>query len=565
MNVLFILLPCFALLALGYFLYGRLVARIVKLNDEAPTPAVCVNDGVDYVPAKPFLLLGQHFSAIAAAGPIAGPILAGIYFGWLPTIVWIIIGAIFIGGVHDFTALIASVRHKALSIGEIVKQHISKPAFFLFLCFVWLTLVYVIIAFTDMTAQTFKTVLASESYGPAVAGSSFLYLGLGLVMGLCLYKLRMPLWLATLIFVPAVVFVIWLGPQLPQGLLDFFGTISAKEWAIVLLLYCFVASIIPVWLLLQPRGYLGGFLLYGTIAAGLIGVFFGGFSVDYPAVNLAGLKSLFNDKPILPLLVITVACGACSGFHAIVGSGTTSKQLCKEGDARLIGYGGMLMEAVVALLALSTIMFLKPGDAALKADPGQVYASGLAKYVNLLGIDFNLALSFGLLAFSTFIYDTLDVCTRLGRYVFQEIFGWQSRNMQYLATFFTLLLPLIFLMSAKEQAYKIAWPLFGTSNQLLASLTLLGVSVWLWRTGKNALITILPMIFMLVMTLWSLATMMIPGIRGIVAGKTLDLQGIIMTVTSIVLFILALCVIGVTVNVICQGKKIQTHTIINRP
>ncbi|MBI5779850.1 MAG: carbon starvation protein A [Planctomycetes bacterium] len=555
MNILFILLPCFVLLALGYFLYGRLVARIVKLNDNTPTPAVCMTDGVDYVPAKPFLLLGQHFSAIAAAGPIAGPILAGIYFGWLPTIVWIIIGAIFIGGVHDFTTLVASVRHKALSIGEIVKQYISKPAFYLFLCFVWLTLVYVIIAFTDMTAQTFKTVVANESYGPAVAGSSFMYLGLGLLMGLCLYKFRMPLWLATLIFVPAVVVVIWAGPQLPQGLLDFFGAITAKEWNIVLLLYCFIASVIPVWLLLQSRGYLGGFLLYGTIAAGLVGVFFGGFSVGYPAINLAGLKSLFNDKPMLPLLVITVACGACSGFHAIVGSGTTSKQLCKESDAKLIGYGGMLMEAVVALLALSTIMFLKPGDAALKGDPGQVYASGLAKYAGLLGIDFNLALAFGLLAFSTFIYDTLDVCTRLGRYVFQEIFGWQSRNAQYLATFVTLLVPFVFLMGAKEQAYKIAWPLFGTSNQLLASLTLLGVSVWLWRTGKNAIITIIPMAFMLVMTLWSLVMMMVPGVKNIINGKSLDFQGVIMTMTSIILFILALCVIGVTVNVIARIKS----------
>src|SRR3989339_343604 len=530
MNILFILLPCFILLALGYIFYGRVIARIIKLNNDTPTPAVCMTDGVDYVPAKPFLLLGQHFSAIAAAGPIAGPILAGIYFGWLPTIIWIIIGSIFIGGVHDFTALIASVRHKALSIGEIVKQYISKPAFYLFLCFVWLTLVYVIIAFTDMTAQTFKTVLDSQSFGPAVAGSSFMYLGLGLLMGVCLYKFRMPLWLATVIFVPAVVVVIWAGPQLPQSLLDFFGAISAKEWDIILLLYCFIASVIPVWLLLQSRGYLGGFLLYGTIVAGLVGVFFGGFDVAYPAVNLDGFTSLFNGKPMLPLLVITVACGACSGFHAIVGSGTTSKQLCKESDAKIIGYGGMLMEAVVALLALSTIMFLKPGDAALKGDPGMVYASGLAKYANLLGIDFNLALAFGLLAFSTFIYDTLDVCTRLGRYVFQEIFGWQSRHAQYLATFFTLLLPLVFLMGSESQAYKIAWPLFGTSNQLLASLTLLGVSVWLWRTGKNAIITIIPMVFMLAMTLWSLVMMMIPGIKNIVSGQTLDSQGVIMTV-----------------------------------
>ncbi|MFH1231496.1 MAG: carbon starvation CstA family protein, partial [Planctomycetota bacterium] len=469
MNILFVIFPCFVLLLLGYLLYGRFVARILKLDPDATTPAVSINDGVDYVPAKASLLLGQHFSAIAAAGPIAGPILAGIYFGWLPAIIWIIVGAIFIGGVHDFTALVASVRHKALSIAEIVKQHISKTAFLLFLCFIWLTLVYVIIAFTDMTAQTFKTVVSNESYGPAVAASSFLYLAVGLIMGVALYKFKLPLWLATIIFVPLVFFVIWVGPRLPQDILNFLGTVSAKQWDVVILAYCFFAAVIPVWLLLQPRGYLGGFLLYITIAAGLIGVFFGGFTTSYPAVNLDGFKSIANGKPLLPLLVITIACGACSGFHAIVGSGTTSKQLNKETDAKLIGYGGMLLEAVVALLALSTIMFIKSGDALLKGDPGQIYASGIAKYLGLLGIDFNIALSFALLAFSTFIYDTLDVCTRLGRYVFQELFNWKSRSSQFIATFITLLMPLLFLLSAKEQAYKVAWSLFGTSNQLLAS------------------------------------------------------------------------------------------------
>lgn len=557
MNILFIILPCFVLLLLGYLLYGRFVARILKLNPNTITPAVSINDGVDYVPAKASLLLGQHFSAIAAAGPIAGPILAGIYFGWLPAIIWIILGAIFIGGVHDFTALVASVRHKALSIAEIVKQHISKTAFFLFLCFIWLTLVYVIIAFTDMTAQTFKTVVSNESYGPAVAASSFLYLAVGLIMGVTLYKFKLPLWLATIIFVPAVFFVIWVGPCLPADILNLLGDVSAKQWDVVILGYCFFAAVIPVWLLLQPRGYLGGFLLYIVIVAGLIGVFFGGFTVSYPAVNLDGFKSIVNNKPLLPLLVITIACGACSGFHAIVGSGTTSKQLRKETDARMIGYGGMILEGVVAILALSTIMFIKSGDALLKGDPGQIYASGIAKYLGLLGIDFNLALSFALLAFSTFIYDTLDVCTRLGRYVFQELFSWKSRSSQFIATFITLSIPLLFLLSAKEQAYKVAWFLFGTSNQLLASLTLLGVSVWLWRSGKNALITIIPMFFMLIITFWSLILSIIPGIQTIFSGKPLELQGIIITVTSIVLFILALCVIGVTLNVLRTVKRLE--------
>ncbi|MFA5271283.1 MAG: carbon starvation CstA family protein, partial [Candidatus Omnitrophota bacterium] len=314
----------------AYIFYGRFLASRVRLDNNSPTPATRINDGVDYVPAKPALLLGQHFSAIAAAGPIVGPVLACLWFGWLPALLWIVLGAIFIGGSHDFFALISSVRHNGASVGEIVKKYMPGRAYKLFLIFVWFALVYVIIAFTDITAHTFKTAIGGQAFGPAVAASSIFYLILAMVMGLALYRFHLNLRIATAIFLPLIFFIIWVGPRLPQEILQFFSGVSVKQWDIIILLYCLFASLIPVWLLLQPRGYMGGWFLYLVIACGLIGGLFGGFKIQYPAINLSGFASVMNGKNIFPLLFITVACGAVSGFHGIVSSGTTSKQLKNE-------------------------------------------------------------------------------------------------------------------------------------------------------------------------------------------------------------------------------------------
>lgn len=538
-------------LLLGYLLYGRFLARFFKLDDSAVTPACQINDGVDYVPAKANLLIGQHFSAIAAAGPIVGPILAGIWFGWFPALLWIIFGSIFIGGIHDFSSLVASIRHKAMSIVEVVKGNMSRTSHILFMIFVWLCLVYVVIAFTDITAQTFRAVAAGEAYGPGVAASSILYIALAMVMGILLYKFKFGVGIATAIFLPIVLFIVWLGPHLPQSILSALAGISAKQWDIILLIYCFIASIIPMWLLLQPRGYLGGWLLYLTIAVGLIGAVFGGFHIQYPAINTVGFASILNGKLIFPILFITVACGACSGFHSIVSSGTTSKQLAKESDARPIGYGAMLLEGFVAVLALATVMILAPGSEMLKNDPNMIYANGLARYLGLIGIDFNVAFPFALLAFSTFVYDTLDVCTRLGRYIFQELFNLKGRSSGVIATAATLLFPLIFLMLTEEKGYLVAWPIFGTSNQLLAGLTLLAVSVWLIKSGKKAVYTIIPMVFMLVMTLWSLILLIIPFIGKfpeIIKGVAVKPDIIISGVFGIILLGLSFALIIETFN-----------------
>jgi carbon starvation protein len=550
------------ILAAGYRYYGAYLTRRVQLDDSRATPACEINDGVDYVPARKSMLLAQHFSAISAAGPIVGPILAGIWFGWLPALLWIVLGCIFVGGTHDFTSLVASVRHKATSIGELARQYMSRTSQISYLIFVWFALVYVIIAFTDITAQTFKTVATDTAFGPGVAVSSFLYLFLGAALGIVLRKPEVKLWMATAVAVPVLALVIWWGAALPDSMVKALLAVPVKSWEVVLLLYCFVASLLPMWLLLQPRGYLGGWFLYLTIAIALFGALFGGFGIQYPALNLEGFRSPLNGKLLFPMVFITVACGACSGFHGIVGAGTTSKQIAKESDMRPVAYGSMLLEAVVAVLALATVMMLPQGDPLLKSDPNFIFAKGLSGYLGMAGVGSHVALSFALLAFSTFVYDTLDVCTRLARYILQELFGWKTRTGAFAATFITLSLPLAFLTLTKEKGYLAAWPVFGISNQLLASLTLLAVSVWLIRTGRRALFSVLPMAFMLFFALWALLIQIKPFVMALPAlgrGVGLKPDVVISGICGVILLILSIWLMVEAVRVLSAARRDGAH------
>jgi carbon starvation protein len=550
------------ILALGYRFYGAFLTRRLGLDDSRPTPACAINDGLDYVPARKSMLLAQHFSAIAAAGPIVGPILAGIWFGWLPALIWIVLGSIFIGGTHDFTSLVASVRHKATSIGELSRQYMSRTSQIIYLVFVWFALVYVIIAFTDITAQTFKTVSADDALGPGVAVSSFLYLFLGIGLGIALRKTRVKLWMATAIAIPILGVFIWWGTALPPSWSSALLSMPLKTWEVILLVYCFAASLLPMWLLLQPRGYLGGWFLYLTMATALFGALFGGFGVRYPALNLEGLHSAANGQLLFPIVFITVACGACSGFHAIVSAGTTSKQIAKESDTRPVAYGSMLLEAVVAILALATVMMLAKGDPLLKSDPNFIFAKGISGYLSIAGVGAQIGLTFALLAFSTFVYDTLDVCTRLARYILQELFGWKSMAGAFAATFITLALPLVFLMLTKEKGYLVAWPIFGSSNQLLASLTLLAVSIWLMKTGKRAVYAVIPMVFMLVFASWSLVLQVKPFVAALpaIAHGTMPSPVVMISgVCGVILLALTAWLMVESVRVLsaARGKRVR--------
>ena len=498
-------------LFVGYRFYSRFLVRQYNLDDARITPAVERNDGVDYVPTPRFYLFGQHFSAIAAAGPIAGPIMACLSFGWLPCLLWIGVGVIFIGAVHDFSSLVASVRHGGASVAELIRLHVGRKAWLSILLFIWLALIYVLVAFADITANTFvgKTEeLAGGNFhfnpGGAVALSSFLYLGLSISMGLIQRRFQPRLWILTVIFVPATLLMVWVGTQFSTLLV-----LDARSWGVLIMGYCFVAALLPVWLLLQPRGYLGGFVLYVALAVGVFGIFFGNLPIEQPAFKSWTGPRLTDS--LFPFLFVTIACGACSGFHGLVCSGTTSKQISKESHCQSVGYGAMLLEAFVAVIALATVMFVPP-DAVAGRGPGRIYGDGLGHFLTtLIGKEHRtFAITFGAMAFSTFIFDTIDVATRLGRYILQELFGASGRAGSVLATLGTVIVPATLLLTSgphvpgQQPTYMLFWTLFGTANQLLAALTLMGITVWLYREGRRVWFTLLPCVFVSAVTVWSL-------------------------------------------------------------
>lgn len=518
MSLLLVLGGVTAILGLSYWIYGGLLKRLFRLDPEAKTPAVTMRDDVDYVPIPPHFLLGQHFSAIAAAGPIVGPIIAGVAFGWGPALAWILIGAIFIGGVHDFSALVASVRHQACSITEVVRLNMTRRAYLLFLGFIWIALVYIIVAFTDVTAQSFvgKVTLEDGSTvsGAGIATSSLLYLALPVFMGLLMRYAKLSIGWATVIFLPLVGVAIWAGQKIPFSVEATFGVSQANAvriWDVALLAYCYLAGLVPMWMLLQPRGHLGGCFLYAAIAGAAAGLVVGGKTVQYPAFNAWTAP---NGDTLFPFLFITIACGACSGFHAIVSSGTTSKQLRCEPDARPIGYGAMLLEALVAAVSLACVMILAVNDPTAKKAPNFIYANGIGEFLGVFGVAKAFGISFGLLAFATFVYDTLDICTRLGRYIIEELTGWKGRLGRWAATAIMAATPLLFVMRTATDAkgnaipaWKAFWTLFGASNQLLAALTLLGVTVWLvhrYRARWIWFVMGIPTVFMYVVSVWAL-------------------------------------------------------------
>lgn len=502
------------LLALGYRFYGALVARQFGLDDTTPTCASTLEDGVDYVPTRPFYLFGQHFSAIAAAGPIAGPILACQAFGWLPCLLWIGFGVVLIGAVHDFSSLAASVKHGGVSIAEMTREHLGPRAGRAVVAFIWIALVYVIIAFTDITAGSFVSgteELAGTAIrfnpGGAVAAASVMYLLLAIVMGLVERYLRPPLWLTTAIFVPATFALSWIGTLVSHAFI-----LDHMTWSLLILLYCVVASMMPVEFLLQPRGYLGGFVLYSAIAAGLIGIFLGGYEIQQPAFATWNTGTL--NGALFPFLFVTIACGACSGFHGLVCSGTTSKQIAKASHAQPIGYGAMLAEGFVALIALVTVMIVAPA-ALTGLSPGTIYGNSIGRFLTIIVGEQNLpfAITFGAMAFSTFVFDTIDVSTRLGRLLVQELFGWTGKFGAVAGTLITIGPPAYFVLVGGPGSWSRFWTLFGASNQLLAALTLLTITVWLSKTGKRTVYTLVPTVFMFAITFWALGTLAVGNMR----------------------------------------------------
>ncbi len=524
MNGLTLLLGASACFLGGYFLYSRMLGKVLGIDPSRPTPAHTRRDGVDYVPAHPTVLFGHHFAAIAGAGPIVGPVLAA-EFGWASVALWIVLGCIFIGAAHDMIALFLSVRHDGESIGTVIGDVLGKPGRILFLLFSWSALVLVLAEFTRQIAATFVA-------DPAIATASLLFIAEAVVFGLCVYRLKMPVLWASLVFVPIMFGFVWVGNAFPLDVCALTG--MSKEgaqglWTVVLLIYCFFASTMPVWLLLQPRDYLNAYLLYAMMALGFLGVFvahpvlhidaFAGFS----AVGRSGVSEM-----LFPFLFVTVACGACSGFHALVASGTSAKQLDSERSIRPIAYGGMLLEGVLAIIALigvaGTYASQKDYVAAVQGmEPVQMFASTVAGFCVTLFEKVGLAPengkriaeSFMLLSVSAFLMTTVDAGTRLARFSWQELVACAPRregapsavfrfsHNMYVGTTIVCALAAALLLG-NPKAAKSLWTIFASANQLLASLTLLAATLWFVRNKKPCWFTLVPMCFMLSVSSYAL-------------------------------------------------------------
>ena len=560
MNSLVLLLICVAILVIGYIFYGGWLCKQWGVGEgNRETPAHTMEDGVDYVPAKAPVLMGHHFSSIAGAGPITGPIGAAI-FGWLPVTLWILVGGIFFGGVHDFGALFASVRNKGMSIGEIISANMSKRAKRLFIIFSYLTLILVVAAFASIVASTFGAVydesgavdMVKSATPASVAMISLLFIVVAIVFGFCVYRRNMPMGIASVFGVLAIVAVMAIGMNFHPLYL------STKTWMWIVGLYIAIASVTPVWILLQPRDYLSSFLLYAMLGVAVFGVVvahptfdssfpaFGGFAVD----NGNGTQYLF------PVLFTTVACGAISGFHSLVSSGTTSKQLDKEKDAKPIAYGGMLLECVLAVLTLCAIGYAykwnasNPDNALVGATA--IFGGGIAHMIDdIIPGSYNILNSLLVLTYSAFCLTSLDTATRLARFMFQEFWlepGQTTKDIKggfkkvmvnpYFATVLTVVLGILLGMTG----YAKIWGLFGAANQLLAGIGLLAVATWLGNAGKNNKMFLIPMAFMIVVTISSLALTVKNQVGMIVAGGA-DWGPYAQTIFGILLIVLAVVLV----------------------
>ena len=512
MSAVVLILIAIAIFVVAYLTYGKYLAKSWGIDPSKPTPAHTMEDGVDYMAAKTPVLMGHHFSSIAGAGPINGPIQAA-FFGWVPCLLWILIGGIFFGAVQDFGALFVSVRHEGKSLGEVIEDNISKKARVLFTVFAWLVLLLVIAAFADIVAKSFIGVShgGSVSNG-SVATASLLFIPLAIVFGFVVYRKNAPLAISSVIGVILLAGCVALGLAFPLDL-------SKNFWIAFVFVYIIIASVTPVWILLQPRDYLSSFLLYFMMAAAVIGII--GATIVDPAstkfVTPAFNGFTVNGSYLFPTLFITIACGAISGFHSLIASGTTSKQLDNEKDALIVGYGSMLIECVLAVISLIAIgtLSIDGSQAAVAADlgleaisPTIIFAKAISNFFATMGFGETAVAATNtiiMLAISCFCLTSLDTGTRLGRFMFQELFAGKGENKNilsnmYVSTIITAVCGAVLCLAG----YANIWPLFGACNQLVAVPAFLAIAVYLAKKGKNNKMLYFPMIFMLVATVSSL-------------------------------------------------------------
>ena len=554
MNGLVIVLIGIVALSAGYLLYGRWLAKKWGIDPKAKTPAYTHEDGQDYVPSSKFTVFSHQFSSIAGAGPVTGPILASV-FGWVPVLLWLIIGGLFFGAVQDFGALYASVKNEGKSMGMIIEKYIGKTGRKLFMLFCWLFTLLVIAAFTDMVAGTFNGVgldSAETAYANSAAASiSMLFIVVAVIFGVIQKHVgKMNEWVKAVVAIALLVAMFAVGMKLPIYT-------SKTAWIYIIMAYLFLASVLPMWLLMQPRDYMTTFMLLGMIIGAVIGVV-----VAHPQMQLNAFNGFnVNGSGLFPTLFVTIACGAVSGFHSLVSSGTSSKTVSNEKDMPMIGYGAMVVESLLGIVALVVVGAVAVGGTKPEGTPFAIFSSGVAGFLEKLGVPVQVATVFMTMCVSALALTSLDSVARIGRMSFQELFYGESTDPKQMTPaqrvltnkYFATVITLFFGYLLTLGGYSNVWPLFGSANQLLAAMVLIALAVFLKTTGRTGWTLYIPMFVMLAVTFTALVQKTIALAANIAAHNATFLVDGLQLIVALLLMIL-----GVLVAYSCLKKLFTT-------
>ena len=554
MNGLVIVLIGIVALSAGYLLYGRWLAKKWGIDPKAKTPAYTHEDGQDYVPSSKFTVFSHQFSSIAGAGPVTGPILASV-FGWVPVLLWLIIGGLFFGAVQDFGALYASVKNEGKSMGMIIEKYIGKTGRKLFMLFCWLFTLLVIAAFTDMVAGTFNGVgldSAETAYANSAAASiSMLFIVVAVIFGVIQKHVgKMNEWVKAVVAIALLVAMFAVGMKLPIYA-------SKTAWIYIIMAYLFLASVLPMWLLMQPRDYMTTFMLLGMIIGAVIGVV-----VAHPQMQLNAFNGFnVNGSGLFPTLFVTIACGAVSGFHSLVSSGTSSKTVSNEKDMPMIGYGAMVVESLLGIVALVVVGAVAVGGTKPEGTPFAIFSSGVAGFLEKLGVPVQVATVFMTMCVSALALTSLDSVARIGRMSFQELFYGESTDPKQMTPaqrvltnkYFATVITLFFGYLLTLGGYSNVWPLFGSANQLLAAMVLIALAVFLKTTGRTGWTLYIPMFVMLAVTFTALVQKTIALVANIAAHNATFLVDGLQLIVALLLMIL-----GVLVAYSCLKKLFTT-------
>ena len=554
MNSLVIILIAMVVLAAGYVFYGRWLAKKWGIDEKAKTPAFTHEDGEDFVPSSKFTVFSHQFSSIAGAGPVTGPILASV-FGWVPVLLWLLIGGLFFGAVQDFGALYASVKNEGKSMGMIIEKYIGKTGRKLFMLFCWLFTLLVIAAFTDMVAGTFNGVgldSAGTAYANSAAASiSMLFIVVAVIFGVIQKHVgKMNEWVKAVVAIALLVVMFAVGMKLPIYA-------SKTAWIYIIMAYLFLASVLPMWLLMQPRDYMTTFMLLGMIIGAVVGVV-----VAHPQMQLNAFNGFnVNGSGLFPTLFVTIACGAVSGFHSLVSSGTSSKTVSNEKDMPMIGYGAMVVESLLGIVALVVVGAVAVGGTKPEGTPFAIFSSGVAGFLEKLGVPVQVATVFMTMCVSALALTSLDSVARIGRMSFQELFYGDSTDPEKMTPaqrvltnkYFATVITLFFGYLLTLGGYNNIWPLFGSANQLLAAMVLIALAVFLKTTGRTGWTLYIPMFVMLAVTFTALVQKTIALVSNIAAHNATFLVDGLQLIVALLLMIL-----GVLVAYSCLKKLFTT-------